>query len=339
MKVNLDFGFAYLKGCNDTDTIIFPSICGEMQHDSFGWSNGSGLGITTNEGRWLFGEAAIQQSVFASRSQDNSWFTSDEYKAGILTAISELTKASGVEVELMLALPFSVWQADSYRIVERLQGEHTIHRNGRNRQTIKIVFGKRATFPQNLAPLFVHFLDSSGRPLLPQTGRDSINVAIFNGGGNTIEYSTVEFNLKKFLPQGIMAQSGTEENGSFNLTSVIKSIVLQEYGRKITDHEAFVIIRTGMLEIQNRDVDISKLIQPAKNLYLNSLLGICNTTWTKGKKVDRDDLFMFIVSGGQGPVLYEFFKGVGYHGNTVMSDNPQFDVVEGMRRLRKFLER
>lgn len=338
MKIFIDYGFGFLKAENENgNKVIIPSIAGEMQDKAFSLSgNSNSLGITTNEGSWLFGEDAMQQSTMVGRTQDTSFFLSNEFKAGILLAITELTRASSVNIELMLALPYNAYTRLSKNVVAHLAGSHKPKRVGRDRQNITITFPeKHPTFPQNYAPMFAHFLNEKGQPILPDTNRKIINLAIFNGGSHTIEYSTIRLKIDGLELKGVEAQSGTSEKGMFTLSSIVKQQIMTEHNQNLTDHEAFNVILGGTLEYQNKDINVSNMINPLKEQYTNDLLKLTTTIWAKGKPVERDNLFAFIVSGGQGPILKPVFQS--YHNNIMMTKNPQWDVVDGIRKVRKML--
>lgn len=347
MNISIDFGFGYLKALSDSGKrVIFPSIAGELQSGGFDNTlSDNQLGIITDDGAWLFGDSAKEQSVFASHQQDKNWFTSMRYKAGVLLAITELTKASRVDVELMLSLPFEDFVESEVgpKIMTNLVGAHTVKRLGRDsHQQINITFPVRfPLFPQNLASLYVHLVDENGHFCLPDTLRDAIFIGTCNIGSETIELSTVKVYLTEdsFKPIGQRNQSNTESGGVYSLVSVIRQIIKEKYPRKqLKDHDIFNIIRTDTLEYGSSDIDISDLIaKPVKN-FATAKYNLCTGYWGDGRPHPVTDLYMFILSGGGSDIVKSEFDRWNGLTQVMVSDEPQWDVVEGMRRLRKMLK-
>lgn len=342
MDISIDFGFGYLKALSNSGTrVIFPSIAGELQSSGFDLlAPANGIGITTNDGSWLFGESAIEQSAMAGRWQDNEWILSSQYKAGVLAAITELSKASRLDVELTIALPYLDYKPFRDELISNLVGEHLVQRLGRNQQRISVVFPDRlAIIPQNIAPAFVHLLDRSGNFLQPDTSRDTIYIGILNVGSHTVELGTASITLPNSF-SGVAAQSRTEQAGMYSLSRVVRPLLLGKFqGKKnrFSDHEIFDILRTGKAEVYNQDEDVGDLIASPKRQYCDRIIGLCSSNWSDEAPVPKSNLFAFVVSGGGAHIVEPYLRVNQYHPNLLVSDEPQWDVVEGMRRLRRML--
>jgi hypothetical protein len=343
LKIFIDYGFGYLKAQDETGKqVIFPSLAGELQQGSFEFLPSQAIGITTNDGSWMFGESAAQQSAFASHVQSNDWVLSPRYKAGILAAISELTRASRVEVELMLGLPYTDIKPFKKELLKNLVGEHNIKRLGRDRQQITIIFPTEfSVMPQSILPIFVHILNPHGGFNFPQTKRSKVHYGVANIGSHTVECGTMTLTFPLNFDI-IHTQCRTEPKGMYSLSSVIRPILIEKLaGRKskFTDHEIFESVKTSICPIANQDVNVSDFIVNAKRDYCEDIQNICSSNWADTSPIPKSDLFGFVVSGGGAHVVEPYLKVNAYHPNILVSDNPQLDVIEGMKRLRKMLER
>lgn len=343
MKTFIDYGFGFLKAQNeDGRQVIFPSIAGELQQGQFEFLPSQAIGITTTDGSWMFGESAAQQSAFASHVQSNDWVLSPRYKAGILAAISELTRASRVDIELMIGLPFFDVKPFKDELIKMLAGEHTIQRLGRGKQQVSVTFpAKFSVVPQNIMPVFVHILDKHGGFSYPQTKRKQLHYGVLNVGSHTIELGTMTLTFPTDFAIS-PPQCKSEAKGMYSLTQVIRPLLityLQGKKSKFTDHEIFEVVKLGIMPVANQDVNVSDLTTKPKREYCEAIQAICSTNWADTSPIPLSDLFGFVVSGGGAHVVEPFLRVNGYHPNILVSDNPQFDVIEGMRRLRKMLER
>lgn len=344
MRIFVDFGYGYLKSITDDNrSVIFPSVAGELQESSFALQSSNGLGITTEEGSWLFGQSALRQSSLTTRWQESTWLLRPEYRAGILTAITELTKASRVDIELMIALPFQDYNNKPLRqeLIESLKGEHEVKRLGRGTQRISINFPPAgfgfSAVPQNIAPAFCHLLDKKGHFVFPSRDRKDIYIGVLNVGSHTVELGTASIELPNYF-SGIAAQSRTEAKGMYTLSRAVRPKLQELFlgeRSKFDDHTIFDCLRTGRITLYNQEEDVSKITDNLKEQYCNLIAGICSANWSDESPVPKSELYQFVVSGGGAHVVAPYLRD--WHPNVVVSDDPQYDVVEGMRRLRRML--
>ena len=348
MKFSIDFGYGFLKASNEQgNTVIFPSVAGEMQEVSFSLSdNDTGLGITTDDGSWLFGQSAMEQSTFDSHQQNQNWILSDEYKAGILLAITQLSKASRLNVELTLALPFETMQRGGLvkTLIANLAGEHTVKPLGSNSQQITITFPQK--FPlvqQNVAPVLRHVIDRYGNVRLPDTTNNNvIYIGLCNGGAHTIELSTCKITQHNGRQPGFqMLKGASRPGGTYSLTGNVRSLLQRRFPDEAAmfnnDHRLFNILSSGEFRSYNLVHDVSRIIAEPKGQYCKSIVHLCGNTWADTTEIMIAQLWGFIASGGGANLFADSLRQ--WHKNVVVSESPQFDVVEGMRRLRKMVDK
>lgn len=344
MNLMIDFGFGFLKAMDEKgNSVVFASVAGEMQDTSFSLSdNHAGLGITTEKGAWLFGQSAMEQSTFGSHQQNVDWILSNEYQAGILLAITQLTKASRVDVELTLSLPYETMQRkDMVKIMmSNLIGEHTVKSLDGDNQKVIISFPQRFPIvPQNVAPVLRHMIDKYGNVRLPDTDEPVIYVGLCNGGSHTVELSTCRVTLANKDFKALQGRS--EAIGTYALSDVIRPMIQASYPNEAAilkkDHKLFEIMSTGLFKPYNQVHDVSDIIARPKEQYCQSIVNLCNNVWSDVTPIKKPELWGFIASGGGANIFVDSLEK--WHPNVVKSDNTQMDVVEGMRRLRKMLDK
>jgi hypothetical protein len=343
LNVYTDFGYGFLKALTDHKEIIFPSVSGEMQTTAFSLSdNDTGLGITTDDGAWLFGQSAMEQSILSSQQQNVDWVLSPEYKAGILLAVTELTKASRVDIELTLALPYETVTRKEIvkQLINNLRGEHTVKPLGGNSQQITASFPQRFPIvPQNVAPVLRHMIDKHGNLRLPETNSDVIYIGLCNGGSHTVELSTCRIVLKTRDFKELKGRS--EPIGTFALSEIVRPLLQERFPDEQQlfkrDHRLFDILKTGNFTPYNQVHSVDDLVNEPKDQYCQRITALCNEVWSDVSAIKKPELWGFVASGGGAHIFVEALEK--WHPNVVISENPQWDVVEGCRRLRKMLEK
>jgi hypothetical protein len=344
LKIFVDFGYGFLKAMDEKGSVIlFPSVAGEMQEVSFSLSdNNTGLGITTDNGSWLFGQSAIEQSTLGSHQQNVDWILSDEYKAGVLLAITQLTKASRVDVELTLALPYETTERKELvkQLITNLRGEHIVKPIDSNRQHINLSFPQKFPIvPQNVSPVLRHMIDRFGNIRLPETLSDVLYIGLCNGGSHTVELSTC-----RIIPatNGFRALAGKSEAiGTYALSEVVRPILQQQFPDESPllkkDHKLFEVMTTGEFRPYNQIYDVSEVIAKPKDQYCQTIINLCNNVWSNITAIKKPELYGFIASGGGANIFVDYLRR--WHPNVQVSDNPQLDVCVGMQRLRKMLDK
>lgn len=347
MDIFIDPGYGFIKASDEKgNTKIFPSVAGEMQETFFSLSdNDAGLGITTDDGSWLFGQSAMEQSTFGSHQQNQDWILSDEYKAAILLAITQLSKASRLDVVLTLALPFETMQRLSLiqPLLVRLTGEHTVKPLDGNTQQITITFPQK--FPlvqQNVAPVLRHVIDRYGNTRLPDTREDVIYIGLCNGGAHTVELGTCKITKRNGQQPGFkMLKGDSLPQGTYSLSSNARTLLKRKFPNEAAmfndDHRLFNILTTGEFRPYNQVYDVTEIITGPKAQYCKNIVDLCGNVWADTKEIKKANLWGFIASGGGANIFVNSLRQ--WHPNVVVSDAPQFDVVEGLRRLRKMIDK
>lgn len=313
MIYSADLGFCYFKGLGpDNQQVIFPSVVGEIppsQSDLF--SNGD-FSITLNGNSWLLGDSALRQSLLVDDQQSRDWVLSPQWRAMLLAGISQVTKASKVDIEIVTGLPFGDYKQYKDGLRDSLLGPHKIKRESRHSQVINIVGVKVLT--QNFAPLFTH---------LPSLDIDAA-IGVLNIGSKTVELATVQLN-KGGRPEAIRTQCQTIATGTRTLIPSIRS--------------AFAVSQPG---VKYTDYDIDKML-PAMSNNLESfnltLKSLISRNWADNMVYPFSKLTHFIVTGGGaslvGVELRKWLEREKVGPEVILGG--QWDIARGYSAARKVM--
>lgn len=314
MIFSWDAGYAFCKAIGDKgQQIIFPSVVGEIppsQSDLF--TNGD-FSITLDGNSWLLGDSALRQSLLVDDQQSRDWVLSPQWRAMLLAGISQVTKASKVEVEVVTGLPFGDYKEYKDRLKDSLLGQHKIKRESRNNQVINIVGVKILT--QNFAPLFAH---------LPTLKIDAA-IGVLNIGSKTVELATVQL-TKGGRPEAIRTQCQTIPKGTRTIIPSMRNLLSARYpGVRYTEY------------------DIDKMLPKLKTsleFYVTDLQGLISRNWADNMVYPLNKLTHFIVTGGGASLVgIELRKWLEREkvGPEVLLGN-QWDVCLGYQVARKIME-
>lgn len=313
MIFSWDSGYAYCKGLGpNNQQIIFPSVVGEIPPSQSDLFTSNDFSITLNGNSWLLGDSALRQSLLVDDQQSRDWVLSPQWRAMLLAGISQMTKASKVDVEIVTGLPFGDYKEYKDRLKESLLGQHKVKRESRNSQTFNIVGVKVLT--QNFAPLFTH---------LPSLSIDAA-VGVLNIGSKTVELATVQLS-KGGRPEAIRNQCRTELYGTRTLIPSLK--------------DAFAISQPG---VKYTDYEIDKLLPKMNNQleeFTRTLKALVSRNWADNTNYPLSKLSHFIVTGGGASLVgIELRKWLEREkvGPEVMIGN-NMDVVRGYSIARKVM--
>lgn len=330
----IDPGYGFTKAIDNSDRnndILRPSAYAAMPS---GISENE-LGLFTSFGDYIFGESALTLSALPQRFQYYEGCLSDGYLANLLMTIVQMNKGNVIDCELVLSLPFNAMYL-SQKLIERVTGSYEVKRLGGKKQTINITFpDKWAIMPQNAAPAFAT-LD------LKNIKRDGeIWIAVGNAGSHTFEYGTFGIDLDTLtLRPGVKAQQDTQAKGMYTLANEIRPLLIEHFRGKLTSfdqYKIFKILLTGLVEVANTFVDVSELIEPKKQEYLQAIEGYCRQIWSKQNGLEIGEIYQFCLSGGGAHIVQPHLESVNFHDNIAVSDKPQFDVVRGSMNWHKLI--
>ncbi len=137
MNVGLDLGYSAVKLVADGRRRAFPSVVGTPEVGRFSLDQQENHIVLTRPERVLVREGAMTQSRFVNRREDRAWIESAEYYHLFLTALTELSTATVVDLLLVTGLPVGFY-SDKATLRDRLVGVHKAAREGRPAQNFKV---------------------------------------------------------------------------------------------------------------------------------------------------------------------------------------------------------
>ncbi len=108
MNIGLDVGHSAVKAVSGNRRVIFPSVVGTPDKVRFS-PDGAGTNdiVLSQPSQVLVEDRAVLQSRHLKRREDRGWIESEEWYCLYLTAISELTAATQVDLRIVTGLPVS----------------------------------------------------------------------------------------------------------------------------------------------------------------------------------------------------------------------------------------
>jgi plasmid segregation protein ParM len=322
MITAIDVGYSHTKAAMDGRRAMFPSILGEVQqaHLDLDLAERNGyIQIETDNGAWFVGEAALEQSGLKTRRQDRGWIETPEYQALLFTAITELSTATGITIELVTGLPVAYF-ADRGILKERLAGVHSVKRAGRRRGQ-RIEIGDMVILPQGLAAVLAEALDEKG-VIRPGPVAEGL-VGLVDVGGHTVNVATFK-ELRE-----IARQTASIDAGMWGpLVEIGKRVNAAYPGQELRGHEIAEAVKRGTIRHYGEERDISGIAQDVLRPFARQILAEASQVWGAAARLD-----VLLVAGGGaeivGPALVAEFP----HARIVQ--NPQWANVEGYLRFAR----
>jgi hypothetical protein len=309
-----DAGYSYVKALSQVNKrLCFPSVVGEVSaYELDLFSNGTQQIEVANHS-YLVGDSALRQSMLTIDMQNSDWILSPQWRALLLYAISETTKASKIEVEIVTGLPFSDYLNKELRqqFRESLLGFHIIQRPDQPRQRITITEMRILT--QNFGPIFRYL----------SLDQDAM-VGVLNIGSHTVEMATVQLS-KGGRPEAIRTQCTSDNRGTRTTLPLLHNLLNKSKpGVRYSDYEIDRGLQVG--QIAGVKLDLGNFAQ--------SIQALVDKNWSSYQVVPLNKLTHFIVSGG----------GASLVGKKLRIDDPevivgdQWDVVLGYLAARKVMK-
>lgn len=318
-----DIGYSHTKGATDGKRTIFPSVVGEVQqaHLDLKLSQRDGyIQIETEEGSWLVGEAALEQSGLKSGRQDRKWIETPEYLALLLAAITELTSSTGgYTIRLITGLPIDYF-ADKKQLIKRLKGTHLIKRSPRRRSQ-KVEISEVVVLPQGLAAVLSEALDKRGK-IRPGPMAEGV-VGLIDVGGHTVNLATFK-ELREIARQTVSVNTGLWEP----LTDIGKRINAAFPGQELQGHEIVEAVIAGKIHHFGKERDISGIAEDVLRPFARSILSQASQIWGSTARLD-----VLLIAGGGAEVVGPALMAEYSHAQVV--SNPQWANVDGYLKFGK----
>lgn len=335
----IDSGFGYIKGLVNGKQRKFASVTGDYKVSQNGlMGDNENLSIQVeNLGEWNFGNTAIlQSSGGGSRRQSSDRIFTPEYLAGLLLVISEgySKNTDRIEIDIITGLPGTEFNRDkAYKNDFRkfIVGDYHIRRPG-YLQYIKIKTIRWTN--QAWGAIWKHLIDDKGNPVAPDVKADKVLVGSVNVGYRTVEIGTVEVagikngSLKVQMASGIEL---SEPDGVHRLIYSLINNLTHTFNQTFRAEQAIEILENGGFIFEGEWQNY-QLPDNIKNDFNQMIYNHMTKVYDNGTKF----LWRFINTGGGANITKSVFDNIP---QLVVSDDPQWDTVEGYTRLVKLVEK
>ncbi|MCP5101143.1 MAG: ParM/StbA family protein [Chloroflexi bacterium] len=317
MRIGLDIGYNSTKvmgkGGNE---FVFPSVVGTPERASFSLNGNKEFLITLSDNsEAMVGQAAIMQSVFASRREDRDWIDSREYYTLAMAAISEVTKASG-DISIVTGLPVAYYQ-DKEKLQDILMGEHRIKRDSRRWQTINVTAVR--VVPQPFGTVLSVALHNSGAALTNNYVKG--NIGVIDIGGKTTNILSV-YRLTE-----VSRETTSVNLGAWNAVRQMRTYFTREFpDLELRDHEVNQAMIQRSTNYFGDSYDLTDVVDSVVTPMAEQVIAQASQLWGKAARLDA-----ILIAGGGAHLLGEYVQGYFKHAQIL--EKPQFANVTGFWKL------
>lgn len=306
MLIGLDAGYSHTKAISGTRRVIFPSACGNVEEAGFSINSHhpDTIILEEGEGRWVIGEEAVKQSRLESRREDREWILSKEYGRLWSAALSQVTCANRVDVQVVTGLPVAYF-GDRDLVRERFIGQHRIKRAGRGWQSFAVT--DLVVMPQPYGSLLAACLDDHGR--IADAELAESRVGIIDVGGKTTGFLSVDALAE------VRRETHSIDAGCWEPLRLIGEAIDRNWpGLALRDHEIVEAVQAGQIWHYDQLHDITHIVDQAFAPLAEKVVATATQRWDGGAR-----LRTILVTGG-GALLI---------GRQVVDAFPHARIVEG----------
>ena len=257
MNVGYDGGFYAVKGVSAKSVTIFPSFAVRPVESLLSLNDHMTVIIQSERtGDLLVGKEAVKKGRAGARQEIANWIRSREYLAMFYRALSDLTAAKGVRINLVTGLPLADYGRDKDVLRAVLEGPHTFTRLGRHAQTFTVESVR--VVPQAWGAVLYLLLDDRGRVMEPELLNE--RVAVLDIGGRTVNYLSVDGLAD------IPAESEGTNRGAWNVMRAVRDYFNGEHPElnRLRDHAIMEAILSNEIYDANERVDLTPVTEPIK---------------------------------------------------------------------------
>jgi plasmid segregation protein ParM len=320
MNIGLDIGYRAVKAVSDGRRVIFPSVVGTPEVARFSLSGDNGI-ILSHPVTVQVGDGAITQSRFSNRREDRSWIHSDEWYSLFLSAITELTTATRVDLHIVTGLPVAFF-ADRDAVQGNLIGPHRVQREGRHAQSFNVV--SCHVIPQPFGALLAETLGDVGR-IVDQRYANG-RVGVIDAGGKTTNLLSVNRLAE------IGRETASVNVGGWDAVRSIRDWLSAECPglEDMRDHQIAQAIIDRQIRYYGEPVDLSDVVAATLAPLAEQIVAEASRLWNGGATLDA-----ILVSGGGALLLGDRISGHFRH--AVQCDDPVFANALGFWRFAQRL--
>lgn len=339
--VAFDGGFGYIQALVNGERIKFANITGNYRPSDNGLiGGGDNLSIQVDGlGAWNFGNTAVlQSSGGGSRRQSSDRIFTKEFLAGLLLAISEgysEKRRDPIKVNVITGLPgteysqYSNKKDKSYqnKFKKFIQGDYHINRFGHKQ---RIIINSIQCTNQSWGAIWRHLFNEHGDPVKPDVKSDVVQFASSNIGYRTVENGTVEIRgiqSNNFIPQQSSDKQKSTPKGVHTIVNDLVSDLQDRFNVSYTDEKALEIMESGYIIVDGEEMEY-KLPDSIVDNFSRDIFNLATQVWDN----ELRGIYQVLLTGGGANIVRDRFSSIP---QLLVSDEPQWDTVEGYGRLAK----
>jgi plasmid segregation protein ParM len=321
MNIGLDVGYSSVKAISGDRRVTFASVVGTPDTARFSLNGAETNIILTEPDHVLVGAGAILQSRHLHRREDRGWIESAAWHHLMLAALTELSSATTVELNVVTGLPIAFY-GDRDQLRDRLLGQHRVQRDGARAQLFKIVSAR--VIPQPFGALLALSLDDHGRIVDPDLAAAAVGVV--DVGGKTTNLLSVN-RLSE-----ISRETASVSAGVWDVARAVRNHLSDHCpALELRDHQVLDIIAARQVKYYGRPVQLAAVVDAALEPLASQVIAQATQLWNGGAALDT----ILVTGGGAlllGPAIERHFR----HARVV--DDPIFANATGFWRLAQRLE-
>ena len=328
MNIGDDQGFHTVKAMADGGRqTVFPSFAARPSDSLFSMNGHQAAIITsTRTGCLQVGESAVKMARAGARLETASWVSMPEYLAMFYRALSDLTPARGVSVNLVTGLPLADYARDKDKLRSLLLGTHTFTRQELGHQQTITVDSLRVV-PQAWGAVLALLLDSRGAIVQPELMQEK--VAALDIGGHTVNYLSVDG------LSDIPAETRGTDRGAWNVVRAVRDYLDTAHPglSRMNDHAIMQAVAAGEVWDQGERIDLDPITRPVLDDIGQEIVSTAAQYWGDGASTFR----RVLVIGGGAYLWGEHVKRA--FRQAVIFDRPELVNALGFYRFAVYLAR
>jgi hypothetical protein len=325
MDVGFDGGFHSIKAVSGDRVSHFPSFATKPAESMFSLNGHATVIVASEHGRHLVGDEAVKKSRTGARKESSTWIKSQEYLSLFYAAMSDLTDATQVTVNLVAGLPLADYVRDRNVLRDRLLGTHRFTREGRAGQVVKVETVRAV--PQGWGPILCQLLDDAGRIVRQELIREKH--AVVDIGGHNVGYLSIDG------LSDIPSETRGTERGAWNVVRVLRDFLDAEHPglSRLADHNLMQAIVEGVIFDAGEAVDLGPVVSSIIDDIGQEIVDTARQYWGNDAATFRS----VIVCGGGAHLWGNHIRRA--FRQAVVLDSPEMANARGFFRFAANLSR
>lgn len=319
---SVDIGYGYTKATDGAQTVVFPSVVGdvvEVNFDNEIVKAGTGHTVTLDGQAWYYGQRAQRQS----RNPMTLFARERVEQAGLirlLFAAAMVELGAQGRVKLCTGLPVD-WYGDKETLEQALIGAYDLEVDG---APWPLHVCQIAIVPQPFGSFFDLILDKDGQPI--NAGWVHSKVGILDVGTYTTDYALSDG--LEYIGKG----SGSHTAAMLTVWEYVKERIAREWGIDYPRHKIDDFMRDGYaVMVEGHTRSILPMVEPALDALAQQVIAGARERWGKAR-----DFARIIVTGGGAEYIGDQVQAVYPHSQVLSA--PNTGNVRGFYKyaIRKF---